>query len=220
VEESNQNGPRIEENNQPPAQPQVVPSQWQYHSGNLSPNIGTDSPGASHPLATPQEQPVFSSTPEIVESPDSIAWRSTEFISKEKPKSWYVLLALVAIVLAGIIYGLTRDIFSTVIVVVLAIIFGGYAGLRPRTIDYVISSDGISVGKRHFKYDEFRSFSVNEDESEPFAQLLPHKKFMVPVALRFEAKDADKIIKVLGDYLALEDRKSDWVDKIIYKIRF
>jgi hypothetical protein len=100
------------------------------------------------------------------------------------------------------------------------IVLGVIAGIKPRVLSYGIDSKGIQVGSKHFGFESFRSFSVLDDPALPSIQLLPQKRFMVPVTLYFGPQDANKIVEILGEYLPFEHRERDFVDKLTSKIRF
>lgn len=193
-------------------QPDTKPT-WQYQSGNLSPSIGYDDADA-------QNTELGSGQAKSAADHNAVSWSASEFVSNEKTSSWYVLLVAATVVLAGLIYLITREIFSVVVVILVAFALGYFAKLKPRVLDYTVASDGIQVGNRHFMFDEFKSFAVMNDGPIPSIQLLPHKRFMIPLTLYFEPTDGDRIINVLGEYLPFEHRERDVVDKVISKIRF
>jgi len=187
-------------------QPEVTKQQWQYQSGQLEQRGGF----GESPITIPQAQ---STGP-------TVSWTASEFISHEKSGNWYVFLIVVAIVIAGALFFVTREWFSVVVVVVLAIALGVFGALKPRTLDYAIYPDGIQVGEKHFGFETFRSFAIIEDAPVPSLQLLPQKRLMVPITVYFAPPDADMIINTLGDFLPIEQKKRDFVDKISARIRF
>lgn len=130
------------------------------------------------------------------------------------------MLFLIALVVAGITFAITKEIFSIVVVLVLAIALAVVGGLKPRTLDYAIAPDGVTVGDKHFPYDTFRSFAIIEDAPVPSIQLLPQKRFMVPITIYFDPSEGDEIIDTLGQFLPFEHKERDMVDKISSRIRF
>jgi hypothetical protein len=151
---------------------------------------------------------------------ETVKWTASEFISHEKSRSWYVYLALIAVAIAAAFYFLTKDIFSVVVVGLVMVVMGVFGSLKPRTLDYGISPDGIQIGNKNFTFETFRSFSVMDDSPLPSIQLLPQKRFMVPIVMYFDPKDADHIVKILGDYLPFEHRERDLIDKLSSRLRF
>ena len=181
-------------------QPKIVEQQWQYQSGQL-------------------EQQA-SPTPKTPHADDEIRWSASEFVSHDKTTGWYIVLGIIAFVIAGIMFAITREVFSVVVVLVLAVALGVFGALKPRTLEYAIDGEGITVGDKHFTYDMFRSFAIIEDAPVPSIQLLPQKRFMVPITIYFAPTDADAIIDGLGQFLPFEHKKRDAVDKISSRIRF
>jgi hypothetical protein len=193
-----------------PAQEENSINQLQYQSGEL----------IQQGVITDAAKPNNSTPADSETTEDSIKWNASEFVSHQKTGGWYVILAVGAVILAVAVYFLTKDIFSVVVIGLIALVVGFLAAMRPRILDYAISPDGIQVGNKHFTYETFRSFSVIEDSQMPSVQLLPQKRFMIPITMYFAPADGDHIVKVLGDYLPFEHRERDLVDKISSKIRF
>jgi len=199
--------PRPAEQPQPPEQPSEAPVQaeYQYQSGQL-----TGVEGYSDPAPSGMEHP----------KGDSVSWSGSEFIDHQKNNMWYVLVFAGAIVLAGITYLLTRSIFGVVIVVLLGVIISVFGALKPRVLDYQIGPDGIQIGDKHYDYLTFRSFAIIEGAQMPSIQLLPQKRFAISLSIYFDAKDADHIVEVLGEYLPFEHRERDLADKLSSKLHF
>src|SRR5258708_7577715 len=101
------------------------PSNWQF-----SPETQTPAPGAVVGGTSP-EQPT-----QPAASNDTVSWTASEFISHEKNIGWYLLLVLGGGFLALAISLLTHDIFSGVMVAIVAIALGFFASRQPRTLPY------------------------------------------------------------------------------------
>lgn len=199
-------------NYQPQAgQPQVVQPQWQYNSGQLQPQ--------NTPPLSPVQQAANDNTQ--TNNDGSLAtWSASEFIAHDKPKNWYFLLFILSIATSAVIYLITREIFSVIIVLVLAAAMAVYAGVKPRVLKYGIYSDGFKVGDKLYPYTVFRSFSVMDDTSIPSIQLLPQKRFMVPVTVYCNPGDIDAIAEILGEFLPYEHKERDMIDKFSSRIKF
>lgn len=194
----------MDEQQQQRDQPQVVPPQWQYQSGQLEQQAGP-----------PTEES------QVVDSDEGyIRWSASEFVSHEKSSGWFLALGAIAVLVAAILFLFTREIFSVVVVLVLAVALGVFGTIKPRILDYTITPDGISIGEKFFGYDTFRSFSVIEDGPAPYIQLLPQKRLMAPITIYFNPANGDNIIELLGSFLPFEHKERDLVDKITSRIRF
>jgi hypothetical protein len=197
--------------NPTPEQPQVVQPQWQYQSGQLEQQVGYAEP----------EQPQYQEEPaQDQPQADAIEWSASEFISHEKNGGWYMLLFIGSVILGAIIFLLTRELFSIVVVAVLGIALAVFGAVKPRVLTYRVDTGGVHVGERSFPFDTFRSFSVFDDTAVPSIHLLPQKRFMVPITIYFAPNDEQRIVEFLGDFLPLEQRERDFIDKITSRFHF
>lgn len=213
-------------------EPQVIQPQWQYTSGNLTQNqtINTPQSQPDHaeqeeaaPAVQTEQQPTQNYDNQAVKpSPEEplFSWRASEFASSDKNGSWYLLLAFGSFVFAGLTYLLTKQVFSAIVILILGITVAFYGRLKPRVLDYSIDKTGINVGNKFYLFNQFKSFSIIEDQAIPSIHLMPIKKLMMPITIYIDPAGADKIIDILGDILPFEDRKRDIADKISQKLRF
>jgi hypothetical protein len=148
-----------------------------------------------------------------------ISWTASEFMDHQKGGSWYVLCLGAIVVIAGLLYGVTRDIFSSLSAIVLGVLLAVVASRKPRTMEYRVDEFGVSVGARAYSYDEFASFSIIREGSIESFMLLPAKRWMTPITMFFAPSDGDQIFGILSQYLPFEDRDRDGVDKFLHKIR-
>ncbi len=202
----------MDEQNQQPQQvfapgqePGAVQSQqFQYTSGQL-------------------EQPMQSDFSQGVAAPSKdgdISWTASEFIAHEKNGSWFAMLIAGAIILGAAVFIITKEWFSLVAIAVLAAAIGVFGAVKPRELRYSLAQDGITVGEKHFAYNVFRSFAVLDDGALVSIQLLPQKRFMVPISVYLDPAQADDIIDTLGEYLPFEHRERDLTDRLSSRFRF
>lgn len=182
--------------------------QWQYHSGKLK----TEYEDYDNSYKTDEAQKDSQNA--------GIIWSASEFVSHQKNTKWYVLLGIGAIVVSGILYLVTREIFSIVVVVILAIALGVFGAVKPKTLDYAIGDEGLQIGPKQFPYTTFHSFAVIDDAAIAYIQLLPQKRFMAPISIYFAPEDEKKIVDYLGGHLPLEHKKRDFTDKLASRIHF
>lgn len=150
----------------------------------------------------------------------SVSWSASEFIAHKKTILWYLVLAVGTIILATIIFLLTHDKISTGVIIFVALVFGFFAGRKPRTLDYKLDDGGISIGSKFYNYNGFKSFSVVDDGAFSSILLLPLKRFMPAISIYYDPKDEERITNILADRLPFEDRKHDVVDSFMHRIRF
>jgi hypothetical protein len=195
---------------QPPVQQPVEPSRPEspaplsYNSGQLE----------------QQQAPDFSQGVAEPSHGDAVSWTASEFIAHEKNGSWYAMLAAGAIILSIIVFIVTKEWFSIIGIAVLAIAVGVFGNVKPRELNYAVAPDGVTIGDKHFGFETFTSFAVLEDGVMPSLQLLPQKRFMVPITMYLDPAQADEIIDALGDYLPYEQKKRDMTERISTRFRF
>lgn len=204
MDQQNQQQPQVFTPGEQPQPEQLPPAPLQYNSGQLEQQQGFDSSRAENPT---QQDGV-------------VRWSASEFIAHEKNGSWYAMLIAGTIILSVIVFIITREWFSIVAIIILAIALAVFGKLKPRVLDYAIAPDTISVGEKQFTYDMFTSFAVIEDGGMTSLQLLPQKRFMVPITLYLDPAQADEIIETLGEYLPFEHRERDLTDRISSRFRF
>lgn len=172
-------------------------SPWQYNQEG-----GTDS-GQNLPVIT-----------------DPVNWTASEFIDHEKKSSWYMGLAGLTVVVVALIYLITHDYVTSVVIVIAAILFGVTAKRRPRTLQYQIDDVGVIIDNKHFPYEVFKSFTVLAEGAFNSIQLMPLKRFMPPISLYFPPENESQIVATLGSYLPHEKRNHDAIETLMRKVRF
>lgn len=187
---------------------------WEY-----KPNGDSTPPPAPQQQFTPQpeQQPA---APVARQTENSVSWSASEFVAHQKTGGWYVMLLLAGIVVAGLVYLLTRDFVSAGTIVVVGVILGVFAARKPRTLQYQLDSRGIHIGNKSYPYSDFKSFSMIDEGPFNSIALTPLKRFMPNISIYFEPNDEEHITRVLSSYLPFEEGKKDAIDKLMHKIRF
>jgi len=152
--------------------------------------------------------------------PDTISWTASEYIEHYRGNSWYALLIVGTVALAGAIYLMTKDVFACIVIVALGAIVASVAHRKPRQIDYKLSGRGMSVGEKNYSYNEFRSFAVVRDGALSSLLLIPLKRFTAPISMFYEPEDEENIVRLLGEHLPMEQRAPDKIDSLSRKLRF
>lgn len=158
-----------------------------------------------------------------VESKTSIhnlQWKASEFIEHQKNMGWFVMLAVAATVVAGLVFIITRDVLSTVVVVIAATAFGVFGHQKPRTLTYSLLPTSLKIDSKEYAYDDFRSFSLMQDGALYSIFLQPTKRFMPPLSIYFAPQDGEKIFDTLAQHLPHEERSTDPIERLMRKIRF
>lgn len=160
--------------------------------------------------------------PDIFTAPqeEAITWEASEYLHHEKGLNWYLVLGGFLVVLIGLVYFFTRDIFASVVLLIIGVVVGVYAGRKPHNINYALDGEGLTVGSKVYKLDEFKSFSINHESGILEITFMPTKRLMPTISIYITPSDGDKIVGILSKVLPNEDYKPDIVDKFLSKIRF
>ena len=193
-----------EDNNQPQAG-------WVFQPGGESPTV-------PQPNLSDNTEPNPASQQSLQGA--IVSWSASEYIANPKNTNWFAMLAASSLVLTVIVYFLTKDIVSVVVIIMLGIIVGIFAARQPQVLEYNINSTGIMMGPRFYPFESFKSFSVADEGPLSHISLLPLKRFMPPIALHYAPDDEEKIINALADYLPYEEHKRDIVENFSRRVRF
>ncbi len=177
----------------------VTPPQWQFQ---------------------PEQSSVQSDHLPQAANMDGVQWTASEFLAHQKNSNWYLILILGAFGLSVVVYLLTRDIISSISLLIFAILLAIVAARKPRTLRYHLGDHGLQVEERFYPYQDFKSFSVINEGAINSIMLLPLKRFATGVTMYYAPEDEQKILDVLSAELPYEERQQDPVDKFMQRIRF
>jgi hypothetical protein len=150
----------------------------------------------------------------------SISWSASEYIHHQRGGSWYLGLITLTVILAALLYFLTKDIFGAIITLVLGAIVASVAHRQPENINYELNSRGLRAGEKEYTYSQFRSFAVVREGQLNSLMFIPLKKFMPPVSAFFQAEDEQPIVALVGEHLPMEQRSPDKIDTLTRRLRF
>jgi hypothetical protein len=151
---------------------------------------------------------------------DDVTWTASEFIEHSKGIGWYGLLMLAGLAVAGLNFFFTKDVVSTVLLALAVLIFGIYAGHKPREQQYHLSPQGLQIGGKLYVFQAFKAFSVAEEGSTASIVFTPLGRFAPPVTIYVAHDMEDRVLNYISNFLPLEQRRADAVDGLLRKIRF
>lgn len=154
------------------------------------------------------------------EMPDDLTWTASEFIAHDKSSGWYMTLVLIAAVITLLTYLITKDKFSTGVVLLVVIMFGVVAGRKPRTQQYSLGRAGIQVGPKVYNFKDFKTFSVAHEGASASVIFMPLKRFMPALTLYLAPDMEDRVVDYLAAVLPFEQHKDDMVDSLLRRIHF
>jgi hypothetical protein len=176
----------------------------------------------------PQEEWQYREEDTTASMPDSsptggieeVSWSASEYIAHEKTTGWFALLGVSIALIGIIIYVLTRDLFSAVIIAVIGIAFGAYAARQPQVLNYKLDRTGVHIGDKFYPYAKFKTFTIIDEGALSSIMFMPLQRLMPPLTIYYAAEDENKIVEILSDYLPHEDRQLDIFERLARKIRF
>ena len=151
-----------------------------------------------------------------------VAWEASEYIHQHKGFRWYALYTAaiaVIIVLVNLFPG-GGGIYITLFILIVGIAFGIYANRPPQTVRYSVSPDGISIGSKVYRYDDFKSFSVVSEGGMNSILLTPVARFSPPLTIYYSPDDEQHIIDILSLNLPFEEHSPDLIERIMRAIKF
>ena len=154
------------------------------------------------------------------QSPGSVTWTASEFVAHDKSAGWYARLAICAVLLAAVIFLLTRDPVSVTVVIIGGVLLGYYGSHQPRQLKYMVDNRGIQIDQKRHDYDEFKSFSVAPEGAFSSIVFMPLKRFAVPLTVYYAPDDEESIVGILSGQLPLEEHRPDAVERLMKRIRF
>lgn len=182
------------------------------------PQPPTAQPSVVQPPAPSASPPAPAAT--VSSDGNAISWTASEYLIHHKSSGWYIALGGITAALAILIWLVTEDIVSVVVVSIVGLVFGIGASRQPRVLDYRVDEQGLHMGNKTYAYEEFKSFSVLVEESLSSILLIPLKRFMPGVSIYYPPEQELAIAQVLGLYLPHEERKPDMVDRLMHKVRY
>lgn len=180
----------------PETPPETPDSNWQF----------SNDVDAQMPLSQPSVAPV--------------TWTASEYIAHNKGGAWFAAFGLILFIVSGLVYLVTRDIVTSIVVAVAGITFGVFAGRSPRTLEYQIDAQGIHIGPKLYPYTFFKSFDITDEGSLPAIQLIPLKRFLPPITVFYDLNQEETIVNTISSYLPHQEHRPDAVDRFARRIRF
>jgi len=151
---------------------------------------------------------------------DVVSWTASEYIDHQQGLNWFLSLGLITLAVAGLTYLLSKDIFGVVVILMLGLITGVFAHRTPKQRQYQMSDSGLSIDDKNYPYTDFKSFFIIQEGALTSINLISIKRFMPNISIYFNPADQEKIINILQDHLAYEQRSQDTIDRLTRSLRF
>lgn len=179
-------------------------------SGGFYNNGGLDEPDTPE-YDEPTHRPARASS-------EPIRWTSSGDALQGHSAGWRLRMTLASIVLAGVVYFITRDLFPSISVAVAGILFGFLGARKPHPLNYQLDERGIRIGNRQYLYSAFRAFSIIEESNS--VALVPLQRFAPLMYVHVDVADGRQVIDMLSAHLPMEAHKRDAVDSLAHRFKF
>lgn len=137
-------------------------------------------------------------------------WKVPEFDKHKREQGWYILASIAAILL--IVYAfLSGNFLFAAIIVIGALIIILHDGQEPLMVNFVITDEGLIVGKRFYDYDAIKNFSIVYKPKDNIKNLYFEFKNVIKPRLSIPLKNLNPlpIRENLLKYLAEDLERTD-----------
>ena len=147
-------------------------------------------------------------------------WEAPEFEKTEKSKSWFIIPAVIAIIL-GIIALATNNILFLILVLLGFFIFYVYANKEPRIIKFKIYERGIEFDNQMHDFESLRSFWIFYDPPmEKEISLRSKKTFFPYIRIPLGNQSPIEIRKYLLKFIPEKRHRESVIDIWMRRIGF
>ena len=154
----------------------------------------------------------------MAKTPQSITWQAEEYIVRDHSTWWYLGLLAVCGALSAL--AIILEWWTFLILIILSCISIIIFTIRPpRKIDYRLDKSGLTEGKIHHKFEEYRAFGILQEGQHFSAILIPKKRLSISTKVYFPGQNGEVIVDILGNHLPMKQVKLDFLDKIVNFLR-
>lgn len=147
-----------------------------------------------------------------------VRWQGSEYLHHDQTKLWYIVLAVVTIVLMILAIVLMDSITFALLIPVMAVTLVIYTRRPPAINDYTLSRKGLHINDKLFPYSQFRSFSVVAHNGANAAVLVPRKRFQIAQTVYFPEEVGEAVVDMLAARLPMKEGGLDAIDKLLAKL--
>lgn len=155
---------------------------------------------------------------------DKLAWQADEYQDYQRGLGWYVGVVLATAALAvGAFFLTDGDPLPPVAIVLMAVIFVGYALKPPGQESYSLAGDGLKVGSKLHPFTSFLAFNVLKDDSSARLYLVFNRRFIPPLVINLppDPAEAEKISRALSEVVGYNPEMIPHpIDRLMHYLRF
>lgn len=197
-------------------QPQPVDSSAPYQS--IEGEVARDEDALVNNTQESAEDQPADQTPDAADPEAVVRWQSPEYLQKEQNTTWYVVMAIVALILMAVAIFWMKTITFAILIPVMVFALVIYIRRPAPIIDYIVSRKGIHINDTLHLYDEYKAFGVLAKEGNPSIILIPRKRFQLGHTIYFPAEVGESLVDMLAARLPMKEVSQDLFDKIINRL--
>ncbi len=175
--------------------------------------------GVAQPESTSLEPESHAAVFEAEADTELVRWQAPERLSHERASTWYIVLAIVAIILTVIAILVIRSYTFAALIPVMAVALVVYVRRPPMLHQYILSRKGLHIDDKLLPYDNFKEFGLMVDDVQHSFMLIPRKRLQPGVSVYFPEEVGEAVVDILAARLPMRELTLDTVDKIIRKLR-
>ncbi len=146
-----------------------------------------------------------------------ISWTAPEFTYYDKNKKWYVIVIIIALILATV-FVLLKSYSGAAVIVASALVFITQGATKPKDITFMLDNDGVHYKEKSLAFNQFREFWVSTGEAYPKLYLQKTGKLSMPISILLKGINPDLIINFLKQYLPYGEKKGEMIHENINKM--
>ncbi len=141
-------------------------------------------------------------------------WRAPEFEIFERDQKWY--LTITGILIAVVAYAIfTNGLVMAITFILIGVVGYIYIEKEPRTLDFMLTRDGVVAGREIYDFDNIQSFWVFYEEDGLRVISLHTQSYLAPfIHIPIGDQDPTEIRKILLEYIPEEEHKPGIMDTL------
>lgn len=121
-------------------------------------------------------------------------WKTREYEVRDKGSAWYISLAVLGVALLA--YSIYAKVWTmTVLTALLVVVYVMAHRRSPREIDIKISENGVTFGKKEFRYEQLRNFWYSR--LEHIITINTKSKIIPQMTIHLEDQEVPRVIETL-----------------------
>lgn len=185
----------------------------------------------SVPIASPDRPTSSASQPQVEEPSPSlsegaddddtvVSWTSDGEGLMARAQAWRVRMSVLSVIVGILVFFITGgDWVSSIVIAFAGIAFGFLGSRKPQSVAYQLDHDSIVVGRRQYELDDFRAFSLIENNISASIELLPLHRFAPMLSVQLDRRVQDQVLGILSAQLPFEEHHEDMFDQLLKKIK-